>query len=250
MDERFVKTRQAADSHFWYHGFRRFLSTVLADAAGGRTDLRILDCGCGMGQNMPLLAPHGRVVGFELEPRAAAAGREFGQPIACADMTRIPFPDDLFDLAVSFDVLQVIEPDMAAVREMARVVRPGGRLVLTVAAFDILSGDHAEVWSECRRYTPRTARALAESAGLRVERVSFAFASLFPLMLAVRTAQRLIRPFRGAPTHSDMDVPWGPLNTALMKVLDAEAAVSRHVPMPIGTSLVVVAKKDDLHRVR
>lgn len=244
MDERFVKTRQAADGHFWYHGFRQFLSHVLADVAGGRTDLRILDCGCGMGQNMPLLAPHGRVVGFELEPRAAAAGREFGEPIACADITRIPFPDDLFDLAVSFDVLQVVEPDVAAVREMARVVRPGGRVVLTVAALDVLTGDHAEVWSECRRYTPRTARALAESAGLRVGSVSFAFASLFPLMLGVRTAQRLSRPFRGAPAHTDMEVPWGPVNAALKRLLEGEAALARLIPMPIGTSLIVVASKD------
>lgn len=250
MDERFVKTRRAADSHFWYHGFRRFLGDVLAEVAGGRTDLRIVDCGCGMGQNMRLLAPYGRVVGFEVEPRAAAAGREFGEPIACADITRIPFADNTFDLAVSFDVLQVIEPDVAAVREMARIVRPGGRVVLTVAALDILSGDHAELWSECRRYTPRSARTLAESAGLQVDRVSFVFASLFPLMLAVRVAQRVSRPFRGAPAHSDMEVPWGPLNVGLMRLLDGEAALSRHVSMPIGTSLIVVGRKDGAHQVR
>jgi SAM-dependent methyltransferase len=195
---------------------------------------------------MTLLAPHGQVVGLELEPVAAAAAREFGRPIACADITRMPFPENLFDLAVSFDVLQMVEADVAAVREMARIVRPGGRVVLTLAALDILSGDHAEVWSECRRYTPRTARELAESAGLRVERVSFAFALLFPLMLVVRTAQRLIRPFRSAPSHTDMDVPWAPLNVALMRLLDGEAALARVVPMPVGTSLIVVARKDTL----
>ena len=62
MDERFIKTRRAADSHFWFHGFRRFLGCVLADLAGGRTDLRIVDCGCGMGQNLPLLAHHGFIL--------------------------------------------------------------------------------------------------------------------------------------------------------------------------------------------
>jgi SAM-dependent methyltransferase len=244
MDERFTKTRRAADAHFWYHGFRRFIGPALAATADGRTDLRIIDCGCGVGQNMRLLEPHGQVVGFELDSRAAAAGREFGRPIARADITRIPFPDNAFDIAVSFDVLQVVEPDIAAVREMARIVRPGGCVLLTVAAFNMLAGDHAEVWNEYRRYTPRTARALAESAGLRVERVSFMFATLFPLMFAVRTAQRVLRPFRERPTHTDMDVPWAPLNMALMRLLDGEAALSRYVPMPIGTSLIVVARKD------
>jgi SAM-dependent methyltransferase len=243
MEERFRRTRRAADSHFWFHGFRRFISPVLAEVARGRADLRIVDCGCGVGQNLPMLARHGRAVGIELEPLAAAAGREFGPPIACADITRIPFPDHSFDLAVSFDVLQVVEPDMAAVREMARIVRPGGHVVLTVAALDVLSGDHAEVWNEHRRYTPRTARELVESAGLSVERVSFAFASLFPLMLAVRTTQRLVRPFRDGPSHSDMEVPWAPVNAALMLLLDGEAALSRVMSMPFGTSLIVVARK-------
>ena len=244
MDERFTKTRRAADAHFWYHGFRRFISPALAELANGRTDLRIIDCGCGVGQNMRLLEPYGQVVGFELDSKAAVAGREFGRPIARADITRIPFPDNAFDMAVSFDVLQVVEPDVAAVREMARIVRPGGCVLLTVAALNVLAGDHAEVWNECRRYTPGTARALAESAGLRVERVAFMFATLFPLMFAVRTAQRVLRPFRDRPTHSDMEVPWAPLNTALMRVLDGEAALSRYAPMPIGTSLIVVARKD------
>ena len=244
MDERFTKTRRAADSHFWYHGFRRFIPPALADTANGRTDLRIIDCGCGVGQNMRLLEPHGHVVGIELDSMAAVAGREFGRPIARADITRIPFPDNAFDMAVSFDVLQVVEPDLAAVREMARIVRPGGCVLLTVAAFNMLAGDHAEVWNECRRYTPATARALVDSAGLRVERVSFMFATLFPLMLAVRTVQRVLRPFRARPSHSDTEVPWAPLNTALMRLLDGEAALSRYVPMPIGTSLIVVARKD------
>jgi SAM-dependent methyltransferase len=244
MDERFTKTRRAADSHFWYHGFRRFISPVLADVANGRTDLRIIDCGCGVGQNMRLLEPYGLVVGFELDSLAAVAGREFGRPIARADITRIPFPDAAFDMAVSFDVLQVVEPDVAAVREMARIVRPGGCVLLTVAAFTTLAGDHAEVWNECRRYTPGTARELAESAGLRVERISFMFATLFPLMFAVRTVQRALRPFRERPTHSDMDVPWAPFNTALMLLLDGEAGLSRYVRMPVGTSLIVVARKD------
>ena len=243
MQERHAKTRDATDSHFWYHGFRRFTGAVLEDVCGGRSDLRIIDCGCGVGHNMPLLAQYGHPVGFELDPRAAAAAHQFGRPIVRADITRIPFPDATFDVAVSFDVMQCIEPDLAAVREMTRVVRPGGRVLLLCAALKVLSGDHSEIWNEYRRYTPRTARELAESAGLHVERVSFVFASIFPLMCAVRTAQRLLRPFRSQPSQAEIETPWGPINAALMLLLDGEAALARHVPMPIGSSLIVVARK-------
>ena len=62
-------------------------------------------------------------------------------------------------------------------------------------------------------------------------------------MFAVRTAQRVLRPFRERPTHSDIDVPWAPVNSALTLLLDGEAALSRHIPMPVGTSLVVIARK-------
>ena len=243
MEKKFSKTRDAADTHFWYHGFRRFTTDVLKDVCDGQKDLRIIDCGCGVGQNMPFLAPYGRPLGLELDSHAITAARQFGAPLVRADVTRIPFGDGRFDLAVSFDMLQCVEGDVAAVREMARVVRPGGRVVLSVAALDVLSGDHSEIWAEFRRYTPATARALAESAGLRVDRVSFVFAALFPLMFAARAVQRALRPFRQAPSHTDIATPWGPINSALMLLLDAEAALSRYVPMPVGSSLIVVARK-------
>jgi SAM-dependent methyltransferase len=243
MEERFTKTRDASESHFWYHGFRRFTDAVLRDVSAGRSDLRIIDCGCGVGQNMPFLEPYGRPIGFELDPQAASAARRFGRPLVRADITRIPFRDNSFDLAVSFDVMQCLDADMAAVREMARVVRPGGYVVVSAAALEVLRADHAEIWQEFRRYTPASLRQLAEAAGLRVERISFVFAALFPLMLAVRFTQRALRPFRSEPSHAEMGTPWAPINTALMALLDAEAALSRYVPMPVGSSLILVAQK-------
>ncbi len=77
---------------------------------------------------------------------------------------------------------------------------------MSMAALPILHGDHSEVWREYRRYTRATARALAEQAGLRVERVSYMFASLVPLMIVTRGVQRLTRPLsRGARRHRHHD---------------------------------------------
>jgi SAM-dependent methyltransferase len=243
MDEHYAKTQSAVETHFWYHGFRRFITGVLDDVCGGERNLRIADCGCGVGHTLPLLAEYGRVAGVELEPSAVTASRSYGYPVVRGDITRLPLATEAFDLAVCFDVVQCIDADVAAVRDMARAVRRGGRVVLTVAAFDTLAGDHAEVWREVRRYTPATARELAESAGLHVERVTFAFATIFPLMLVVRVAQRVLRPLRSGPSQTDIDVPWAPINIALMRLLDVEAVLSRYVPMPFGSSLIIVARK-------
>ena len=243
MDHLLDLTYQAEARHFWFQGFRQFVTPVLAEVTNGRRDLRLVDCGCGTGANLELLAPYGRAVGIDLSPGGLVRANQAGRSVARADVTRMPLPSATFDVVTSFDVLQCVPDDVEAVREMARVCRAGGRIVVTVAALDVLSGDHGEVWQEARRYTPASVRSLLEGAGLRVERVSFLFASLFPLMLGARLAQRWSRPFRQVRDDSDISVPPGPVNAALATVLRAEAAVARRIPMPIGSSLLVVATK-------
>jgi ubiquinone/menaquinone biosynthesis C-methylase UbiE len=244
MDDLLELTARAEASHFWFRGFRRFLAPVLADIAAGRSGLRIVDCGAGTGHNLAMLARHGRVVAFDITPGGLTRARAAGRPLVRADITRIPFRGETFDVATSFDVLQCVPDDEGAVREMARIVRPGGTVLLTVAALDVLRGDHAEVWNEVHRYTAASARALVARAGLEPVRVSYLFASLFPLMLGARVAQRLTRRFREEPrADGDIAVPFAPVNAALTAALNVEAALQRRVEMPVGSSLLVVARK-------
>lgn len=243
MDRLLELTDAAQASHFWFAGFRDFVQPAIGRVVGGRRDLRMLDCGCGAGHNLALLRPHGRVFGFDLSAGGLALARQRRHPLAQADATHLPYASESFDLVTSFDVMQCLPDDAAALREMARVLRPGGTALLTVAAFDVLRGDHAVVWNEVRRYTPGKAARLVEQAGLRAHRVSFMFASLFPVMLPVRLVQRVLRPVRGLRDDTDISVPAAPLNTLLTALVRLEAAMAKSVPMPIGTSLLVVAQK-------
>jgi ubiquinone/menaquinone biosynthesis C-methylase UbiE len=243
LDRLLEVTGRAEATHFWFRGFRRFVQHALCDVTRGRADLRVLDCGCGTGHNLSWLCSYGRAVGFDLSRGGVDQARQAGRAVVRADFSQIPFPSASFDLAVSFDVFQCLPDEERAIVEMARVVRPGGALVITLAALDVLGADHAELWQEVRRYTPRSAKQLVARAGLVTERVSFLFASVFPLMLAVRLAQRVARPYRAIDGDADMHVPPAPVNDALTWLLGAEAAVSRYVPMPIGSSLLVVARK-------
>jgi hypothetical protein len=83
-------------------------------------------------------------------------------------------------------------------------------------------------------------RSIVEGAGLQVRHLTYLFASLFPAMLAARVMQRA-----GAAAGDDweMNVPAAPFNTALTWILGAEAALSRRIPMPVGSSVLVVAAK-------
>lgn len=243
MDDLLDLTDRAEATHFWFRGFRRFVVPVLRELAAGRRDLRLIDCGCGTGHNIRLLRPYGRAFGFDLTAIGSMRAHAAGHPVVRGDLTNIPFASDTFDIATSFDVMQCLSEDVEAVRGMARIVRPGGAVVLTMAALDALRGDHSEAWQEVRRYTPATARALVAAAGLRVERVSFLFASLVPMLAAVRGTQRLLRPFRTPRRDTDIGVPVAPVNAALTGLIAAEAAIAQRLPMPIGSSILVVATK-------
>lgn len=243
MDALLEMTRRVEATHFWFRGFRRFAAPVLQDITDGRRDLRLLDCGCGTGNNMSLLAPYGRPFGFDLTPRGVAYARAAALPVVRADITRIPYASHTFDVVTSFDVLPCVPDDRQAVREMARVLKPGGRLLLTMAALERLRGDHSETAVELRRYTKATARELVEHAGLAPQRIAFLFCSLFPLMFAQRLVQRVTRPFRNPELAADLRLPIAPVNGALSLLVQAEAAAARIVPMPIGSSLLVVARK-------
>ena len=244
MSDLLELTARAEATHFWFRGFRRYFAPAIERIVAGRTNLRILDCGCGTGYNMrTLLMPHGRIFGFDLVPEGVRRARTLGRPIVRADIQHIPFRSASFDLATSFDVIQSVPDDRAALCEMARLLKPGGHVVLNVTAMEILRGDHSDVWGELRRYTPERAARLVESAGLEVVRVSYLFGSLLPLMLSVRTVQGLLRSFREPRGDSDLTVPSAPINAVLTALVAAEVALAGLVAIPFGSSLLIIARK-------
>jgi len=246
VDELLDATRLAEQEHFWFRGFRRFVVPAIERAASGRRDLRILDCGCGTGSNLSLLAPYGRAFGFDLNALGLGFARRSGHTrVARASIAAIPFPDHGFDLVTSFDVWQTLPPAVedVAPREMFRVLRPGGAMVLNVAALTLLYGNHSVLSEEQQRYNPGRLRRLVEGAGFRVERLTFTNFSLFPLMLAVRTVQRAVGLKPPEEARGEITVPPRPLNAVLSAMLATEAAIVRRVNMPIGSSLLCVARK-------
>jgi SAM-dependent methyltransferase len=243
MSDPLELTSRAEATHFWFRGFRRFVTPVLDLLSDGRHDLRIIDCGCGTGHNIGLLRRYGRVVGFDLNRGGVAMARASGAAVVRADAAHAPFASGIFDIATSFDVMQCLEPDAAVVREMARMLRPGGAALITMAALEMLRGDHSESWQEVRRYTPAMARTLMTQAGLQVERITFLFGSLFPLIFSIRFVQRLLRPLRAPHPESDITVPSPPVNGLLTALVLAEARMAQYVSLPVGSSLLVVGRK-------
>src|SRR5262245_29863222 len=253
MEDLLDLTSRVEATHFWFRGFRRFVAPAIEEIAGGRRDLYVLDCGCGTGHNLAtLLRPYGQAFGFDLTPAGLSHARAAGVRLARADMTAIPFRSGRFDLVTSFDVMQYVRDDAGVMKEIARVVKPGGGVVVTAAALDVLRGGHAGTWPEVRRYTTGRMRAIVEGAGFTIHHLTYLFASLFPAMLAVRALGRSSEA-GGAGQASgagkaggddwEMRVPPTLINATLSGVLAMEAALSRRIPMPVGSSVLVVAVK-------
>ncbi len=246
MEQLLEETFRAERDHFWFKGFRQFITPLVDRALAGRRDARLLDCGCGTGTNLDLFRTRCQAYGFDLTPGGLRFARTHGGlRVSRASITHVPFAPATFDVVTSFDVLQCVTEaqERLALASMARGLKPGGALILNVAALDILSGSHAVLSEEVRRYTKPLMRRALSHAGLVPERLTYTNFSLFPVMLATRGWQRLRGAARPETLTAEITVPAAPVNAALAAVLSLEARALRFTDLPIGSSLLVLARK-------
>jgi SAM-dependent methyltransferase len=236
----------AEEAQWWYVGQRAIAHAILEPAlpaAGGPGDPgpRILDAGCGTGGNLVHLARLGRAVGVDLVTEATAGCRKRGVTAVRGEVLALPFPDRTFDVVTSFDVIyhEWVPDDGVAVAEMARVLRPGGLLLVRVPALKVLWGAHDEAVRSRHRYTRRELGGLLESRGLEILRSTYCNSLLFPLLLVRRTLDRLL-----GRTGSDVGFLPPALEWSFRHALLAEAAlVRRGWSSPLGASVVALARR-------
>jgi len=235
---------QLEDSLWWYVGMRRITFELLRRHLGGaQGSLRVLDAGCGTGGSLALLERFGQVTAFDLYTKAAALclTRRRGR-ILVASIDAIPLADASFDLVTAFDVIyQLPEPaEETALREMRRVLKPGGSVLLREPAYQALYGPHDVTVGGRRRYTAGEMAAKMEKAGLQPVWTSYANTLLFPVAAARRLLAKLRRD--GVP-ESDVRPVAAPLNRALAAVLGFEAELLKHTRLPFGLSVIALARK-------
>jgi SAM-dependent methyltransferase len=230
------------ESHYWWFVARRRLALRLLRKwlPTNPSKPTILDLGCGTGAMLEELQTFANPVGLDMSPVALGFTRTRGMNrLVVGEGESLPFQTSSVDAIVALDVFEHIERHEDAFREAARVLRPGGVLVLSVPAFMSLWGPHDVALMHHRRYRKRQVREQLEGAGLEVCRLSYAIFMLFPVVATIRFFERR----RKGEARASLPPlsPWP--NRALIGLQGFEAAMIGAMSLPWGSSVVAVARK-------
>ncbi|HLK48844.1 MAG TPA: class I SAM-dependent methyltransferase [Bryobacteraceae bacterium] len=242
----FANIARAEESFWWYRGMRGILSRLLDPLLAGRTPRHVLEAGCGTGYNaLELQKRDGwRVFPLDLQMEGLAYARSMGlERLVQGDIAALPFHSFAFDAVVSLDVIVHFPRggEDRPMAEFARVLAPGGLLVLRVSALDILRSRHSEFTCERQRFTRKRLIELAARHGIRVLRCTYANTILFPVALA---KFRIWEPLTRQAPQSGVQPGGGWLNRMLELPLAAESIwLGAGLDLPVGQSLILAGEK-------
>jgi SAM-dependent methyltransferase len=248
MDQQLYQQFYDIEERYWWSvGTRRLFFDLVASLPVDDT-ARVLDVGCGTGITLREFPRRCRLLcGCDLSPTALAFSRRRGLDcLVRSDVTALPFASGSADLVLALDVIEHVDADEQALREIARVCRPGGHVLVHVPAFPVLWSAKDELNHHRRRYRRPALRALVERAGLRVAALAYFNCTAFPAALAVALVQAVRRrlaaprPAATAAVERLYDLP-PLLNRSLTALLAAERRAVPH--LPFGMSLVCLARK-------
>lgn len=240
MEHTYPILYELEESHWWYVGRRRIIASFIKEICDQVTDRkpRILDVGCGTGANLKTLSEFGEAEGVDISSDALAFCRERGLEVKLGAAEELPYADGTFDLVTALDVVEHLDDDVGGLREMRRVLRPGGHALIFVPTFMWLWGVQDEVSHHRRRYTLPELRRAMTAAGFEVERSTYANITFLLPIFVIRVLMRIT----GMKIDSEARINIPAFNGILARIFGAEATLLRFMNFPIGVSGLCVAR--------
>lgn len=226
-------------THWWFTERRRLFSRLIA-RFGLSTEARILDIGTSTGTNLRMLRDLGytHAEGLDASEEAVrwCAEKGYGK-VTQGDVCALPYPDGSFDLVLATDIIEHVDDDSAALREIRRVLKSDGRVIITVPAFQSLWGVQDEIGQHKRRYRGRQVQQRAKAAGLAIFRKFYFNYVLFLPILLVRKVIRASRAH--VRNENEMNSPI--INRILQAIFRFDVWTAPLLHPPFGVSYLVVA---------
>jgi SAM-dependent methyltransferase len=238
MEPHVYTTMAALEPQHWWFGARRQILCRAIDTIVHPGD-RLLDVGCGTGFMLEALQSRYEVWGLDPSANAIKLCRQRG-------LTRVTqgswedIPSQTYDLIMFLDVLEHLSDDRQALDQAAQRLKPGGKLLITVPAYQFLWSQHDVAHHHYRRYRRGSLRRLLQSMGFTPFYLGYFNTTLFPLIAALRLKQRLVPP---ATATSDLALPPRWLNRSLHWLFAQERWLIPQVSLPFGVSVLAIAQK-------
>ncbi len=241
--------RDLEETHWWFRGRRTVYFGLLRHYLAQNRPARVLDLGCGMGGFLPGLAQFCERVypaDISVESLVHCTERGFDQGVVVNGYT-LPYADNSFDLICMFDAIEHIPDDNCVMREVARVLRPGGSIFVSVPAYQFLFANNDRIAQHQRRYTRPRLNKVFEQAGLQVQRNThtnvFLFPLILPAVLGIKTLEKLFSK-QADPQHTNLSWPIPKfVHDGLHAIFAAELPFSKRFDWPVGHSIAAVAQK-------
>lgn len=242
MDPQFYeRVFRLQGTHWWYAGRKRFLDVILRSIRPCGT---VLDVGCGPGSMLHYFGKFGTVVGVDRYlPALNMTRTHFTGPLLQGDCSRLPFSDGQFSMVAACEMLyhRNVADVRQAVTELARLVEPGGHLLIVDSAYSACSSAHDEAAHGARRFTKEMLTAYCQDAGLELLHATYAYALLLPVVRVVRW----LKSFRANTDQpgEELHESWGVLNRLLICWFALEAQVAGRWGLPCGLSIQILCRK-------
>jgi SAM-dependent methyltransferase len=243
----FANIAAAERDLWWYRGMNKILFRMLDPIVHAQRFENVLEAGCGTGYLSATLAERygWTMTPLDYDAEGLKFARNFGlSRLVQGSITALPFQPGFFDALLSIDVIPHLNrgEEHRVFAEFARVLKPGGLLLIRAAAFDFLRSRHSEFVNENQRFTkPQLSHAI-EQAGFSLERVTYANSLLMPI---AAFKFRVWEPItRQKPASGVGPVP-GWLDSLLHAPLRLEAAwIGAGRSLPAGQSVILIARRN------
>ncbi len=228
-------------THWWFTERRRLFGRMIA-RMGLLRDARILDIGTSTGTNLRMLRDLGftNFEGLDQSEEAIrwCADKGLGK-VTAGDVCKLPFADESFDLVLATDIIEHVDDDVGALREIRRILKPQGRALITVPAFRMLWGLQDDVSHHKRRYRAHELLERIAAVDLRAgQRFYFNYLLFLPI-LCVRTVVR----WAGIKLQSENQLNTGMLNRIFQWIFRADVSTAPYLHPPFGVSYLVLANR-------
>jgi 2-polyprenyl-3-methyl-5-hydroxy-6-metoxy-1,4-benzoquinol methylase len=232
-------------THFWFVGRRRIFFELLDREMDGRTDATILDVGCGAGGMLEPLSRYGEVTGVDMQQELVDFCHERGfTNVVRGDAYDLPAVDGSVDLLTLFDTIEHVPDDARVLREVRRVLKPGGRVFISVPAYQFLYANNDRVAHHERRYTARQLRTRLLDADLRPTQITYFNTLLFPAILPAVLAKKALERVSDPGDTTNLSHAMSPVvNRALAATMGSERHLLRRRSFPFGHSIIAIARR-------